>query len=288
MEHFKTIEKKDSISYEEFVEEHVKKHIPVVFKNASAAWKSNKIFTPDFFREKFGKYETWADGVKYNIDKILEITAKSTPENPAPYPILFEIPKQLPELMDMLQPIHMNYAQPNWFTSNIFPYGKFGNNIHLFFGGNGSQYSLHKDIYHTNAWITQLFGTKKFVVFPGDQEEYLYAGKSGIQSFLSPINILSPDYEKYPMYKNAKPQEVILQPGETIFVPNGVWHTTVATEQNISFIFDQLNELNFSDWKKDIFELKKTESKFKAAVQYSFAASAGIACKLSALGGNKF
>lgn len=288
MEHAKTIEKRDNITYDEFVEQYVKKRIPLVFKNASAAWKSNKMFTPDFFREKFGQYETWSDGVKYTMEEILDITAKSTPENPAPYPILFEIPEQLPELMDMFQPIHMNYAQPNWFRSKVIPYGKFGNNIHLFIGGNGSQYSLHKDMYHTNAWITQLYGRKRFVVFPGDQDENLYAGKTGLENFFSPINILAPDYDKYPKYKNATPQEVILEPGETIYIPNGVWHTTAATEQNISLIFDQLNGLNYPDWKKDIFEYKKAESKLKAVIQYGFAVTAGLACKLSAIGGNKF
>jgi histone arginine demethylase JMJD6 len=288
MEQFKSVEKKDNITYDEFVEEHVKKCIPVVFKNASSAWKTNKIFTPDFFRERFGKYETWSGGIKYTMEDILDITAKSTPENPSPYPLSFEIPEQLPELMEMLDPIHMNYAQPNWFRSKIIPYGKFGNNIHLSIGGNGSQYSLHNDMYHTNAWITQLYGTKKFVVFPPGQDEYLYPGENVIHKFISPINILSPDYEKYPLYKNATPIEVVLQPRETIYIPNGVWHTTAASEQNISLIFDQLNGLNYPAWKKDIFEFKVTASKFKAVLHYSFALGTGFACQLLELFGNEF
>jgi histone arginine demethylase JMJD6 len=289
MEQFGSIQKKDSISYEEFVEEHVKKRIPVVFTNATSAWKSNTIFTPDFFREKFGDYETWADGKKYTMAEILDITAKSTPENPAPYPLLFEIPEQLPELLEMLQPIHMNYAYPNWFRSNLIPYGRFGNNIHLFIGGVGNQYSLHKDTYHTNAWITQLYGEKRFVVFPGDyQDEFLYPGEEGVQKFFSPINILTPDLEKYPKYKDAKPLDVVLKPGETIYIPNGVWHTTVAVSHNISLIFDQLNSLNYSSWKKDMFDLKKSESKLKAAAQYTFATSVGTACKIAELTGTKF
>jgi histone arginine demethylase JMJD6 len=288
MEPLKSIEKRDTISYEEFVEEYAKKRVPIVFKNASAAWKSNKIFTPDFFREKFGNYETWAEGKKYNINQILDITATCTPENPAPYPILFQVPQQIPELMEIFDPIHMNYSQPNWFRSKLLPYGKFGNGIHLFFGGNGSQYSLHKDEYHTNAWITQLYGQKKFVVFPGEQEEFLYPRTDGIHACLSPINILAPDYEKYPKYRDANPVEVILEPGETIYIPNGIWHTTVAYGQNMSLIFDQLNHLNYAAWRKDIFDFKKDESKLKAVAQYSFALTTGLACKLAQFAGNKF
>ncbi|MDB5115998.1 MAG: hypothetical protein JWQ79_1490 [Mucilaginibacter sp.] len=286
METVKSIEKRDEISYQEFVDEYLKKRIPVVFKNATSAWKSNTIFTPEFFREKFGNHKSWLDGVEYTMAEILEITANSTPENPAPYPIFFEVAKQIPELMEMFQPIDMNFSYPNWFRSNILPYGKFGNNIQLFIGGKGNQYRLHKDLYHTNAWITQLYGEKKFVIFYGEeQDEYLYAGKD---EFFSPINIAAPDYEKYPKYKNATPLEVTLQPGETIFIPNGVWHTTIAYGHNISLIYDQLNGTNFSAWKKDLYDFTKNQGTLKAMAIYAWAVSVGAVCKLAALTGKKF
>ena len=286
---FSKIEKKDSISYDEFVSEHLNKRIPVVFKNATSVWKSNKMYTPDFFREKFGSYETTSGGVSYTMDEILKLTKDSTPENPAPYPVLFEIPTQLPELLSILDPIHLNYSRPNWFSSKIFPYDKFGKNIYLFIGGKGNQYVLHKDIYHTNAWITQLYGQKKFIVFPHGQDEHLYPGKKDVNSFLSPINVLNPDLEKYPDYKKATPIEVILEPGETIFIPNGVWHTTVGMGHNISFIFDQLNGSNFKSWAKDIYMLKKEQGlQMKANVQYAFALSVGALCKIQAAFGRKF
>jgi len=289
MELYTSIEKKDSLTQEEFVEQYAKPRIPVVLKNASMAWESNKIFTPEFFNERFGNYETSLGDRKYTLSQILELTAKSTAENPAPYPILYEIPEQIPELMKLLDPIHMNYSQPNWFRSKLLPYGKLGNSIHLFIGGKGNQYSLHKDFHHTNAWITQLYGEKKFIVFPGDhQDEYLYAGSDGYSKFLSPVNIVTPDYEKYPKFKHAKSIEVVLKPGETIYIPNGLWHTTVAYAQNISLIYDQLNSLNFGAWRKDAYELKKEESKLKALVQYGFAVATGTVCSLAELGGKKF
>lgn len=273
------VEKRSSISYQEFVEEHLKKGIPVVFKNASDAWPK-KSFDPEFFEQNFGDRTIKFEGRTYNIKEILELIKNSTPENPAPYPISFEVPEDLPDFMKLINPIHMNYATPNWFQSDIFPYGKFGKNINLFFGGQGNQYSLHKDFYHTNAWITQLHGRKKFVLFPGDQDEFLYAGKDGYSNFLSPVNIMKPDYEKYPKYMQAKSLEVILSPGETLFIPNGIWHTTVAEEANISLIFDQLNHSNYNAWRKDMFHIKKNESLGKAVLNYGFAVAAGTTCRL--------
>jgi len=277
-----TVNKVDHISYTEFIAEHVNKKNPVVFKNASKVWGQHT-FGPDFFSAHFGNYKKEFEGKMYTINEILELTLKSTPKNPAPYPITFELPYDIPGFMEHINPIHMNYATPNWFDSKIFPYGRFGKNINLFFGGQGNQYSLHKDFYHTNAWITQLYGEKKFILFPGEQDELLYAGKKGYSNFLSPVNILDPDLQKYPLYKNARSVEVTLQPGETIFVPNGVWHTTVAPGQNISLIFDQMNATNYSAWRTDMYNIKKQKSQTGAIVNYGFALAAGMICKLKGL-----
>ncbi len=279
------IEKLDSITYDQFVENFVKPGVPVVLRNASASWKTNRQLDPDFFREYFGQRTTTYKGKVYTMREILDITERSTFENPAPYPLSFEIPAQLPELLAMLKPIHMNYAFPNWFMSKLLPYGRYGKNVQLFIGGAGNQYVLHKDSYHTNAWITQLYGEKEFIAFPRDQEDLLYAEGYG---FISPINILKPDYEKYPKYKQATPLRVLLQPGETIYMPNGIWHTTVATGHNISFIFDQLNGYNYRAWKKDIYDYGINKSKVKTIVQYGFANVAGSLCKLSEMAGNTF
>lgn len=217
--------------------------------------------------------------------EILDITEKSSPENPAPYPILFDIPVQLPEFLEMLKPIHMNYAFPNWYRSKFIPYGRLGNDMHLFIGGVGNQYSLHKDMYHTNAWITQLYGEKRFIAFPRDQEKLLYPLENG---YKSPINVLKPDYEKYPDFGRATPMSVILKPGETMYMPNGIWHTTVGLDHNVSLIFDQLNRHNFKAWRKDAYDYAKEKSRLKAVAAYGFAQTVGTLCKLGESVGYQF
>lgn len=272
------IEKVSGLSHEQFVENYLKPGIPVVLTDASASWESNTRFTPAFFAEHFADYSTTHNGTTYAMRDILELTARSTPENPAPYPITFEVPTQMPKLLAMLEPLHMNYALPNWFRYKMMPYGRFGNNIHLFIGGVGNQYALHKDIYHTNAWITQLYGEKKFVVFPREQDDLMYAEEMG---FISPINIMAPDYEKFPKYRAATPISVVLKPGETIFIPNGIWHTTVAVSHNISLIFDQLNSHNFQAWKKDMYDYSASKSKLKALATIGIASTLGALCQLN-------
>jgi hypothetical protein len=38
------------------------------------------------------------------------------------------------------------------------------------------------------------------------------------------VNILEPDYKKYPALQQVKGLEVELLPGETLFIPRGYWH----------------------------------------------------------------
>ncbi len=115
------VQKVDNISHQEFMNRFYNPGIPVVFKSASKAWKASTLFTPDYFRSHFGERETKVNDQNCNIREILHWIENSSPANPAPYPIKFDIPDQLPELMNLITPLGMNYAKPNWFESKAFP-----------------------------------------------------------------------------------------------------------------------------------------------------------------------
>jgi hypothetical protein len=88
----------------------------------------------------------------------------------------------------------MHYAEPNWFESKAFPGKVYGSSIELFFGGPGGKFPVaHIDLFHTNAWITQLYGRKNFVVFPRGQDEWL--DPKAENHLESEVNIFNPDFE---------------------------------------------------------------------------------------------
>ncbi|WP_460634204.1 cupin-like domain-containing protein [Larkinella terrae] len=279
------IERIGSISYKEFVENYVKPGKPVVFKKAFSSWNVKEPFDPAFFKKHFGTYTTTHKDKTYTMSEVLDITEKSTLENPAPYPMGFELRTQLPEFLSMLNPIHMNYAFPNWFRSKLIPKSRFGNDMQMYIGGIGNQYVLHKDLFHTDAWVTQLYGEKKFIAFPRDQEDLLYPENKGTRS---PINYLKPDYEKYPKYRHATPLSVVLKAGETIYIPNGIWHTTVAPGHNISIVVEQLSRNNFHAWKKDIYDYGIKRGRIKGILQYGYATLIGLLFKAREIAGYKF
>jgi histone arginine demethylase JMJD6 len=207
--------RRDNITYEEFIEEHYKPGIPLVFTKAAKVWKANGLFTPDWFRENYPDRKTDVRGTTYTMKQVMDMIEASTEEKPAPYPMIFDIPSTIPELMPLLDPLDLNYASPNWLRNKMFNVGKWGGAIEMFIGGPGGRFPyMHIDYYHLNAWITQLYGEKRFTVFPRGQEDLLYPRPD--DPWRSELNIFEPDYEKHPKYKDATPIHFVVGPGETL------------------------------------------------------------------------
>lgn len=283
-----TVDSISNISQREFITKYQKPGLPVVIRNITSTWTSKIDFTPQFFKENFGKHITNFEGKKYTMSEIMDITEQSTVENPAPYPMKFNLLTQLKDILPLIKPLHFNIAQPNWIYSKLFPKNKMGNSIDLFIGGPGNRYTIHKDAYDVHAWLVQLYGEKEVIIFPREQEALMYRGKTGMGSFQSPIDISNPDYEKYPKFKEATPFKVTLKAGDAIYIPNGVWHTTQATKHNISIIVDQINSSNFKAWRNDVYNYRKEYSIVKAVIDYSAAVIIGYTCKLGNFLGVKF
>jgi len=270
--------RRDNITYEEFIEQHYKPGIPLVFTNAVKDWKAKELFSPDWFRENYPDKKTEVKGQTYTMRQIMDMVENSSVENPAPYPCIFNIHDELPEILPLIKP-DLIYSKPNWLDNKMFKIGKWGAALELFIGGPGGKFPyLHLDYYHLNAWITQLYGEKRFTVFPRGQEHMLYPVPN--DPWRSEVNIFEPDYEKYPLYKDATPISFTVGPGETLFIPFGTWHSAYSLTPTISIAFDTLNDKNYPEFMKDVWTFKSRDGKLKANAMYSYA---WLATKISAL-----
>ena len=65
----------------------------------------------------------------------------------------------------------------------------------------------------------------------------------------SPINLDNVDYDKYPKFKNAKPKEVIVGPGDSLFVPAYWFHQVHSSCRSIAvnFWFDTHSNRDFEE-----------------------------------------
>jgi hypothetical protein len=268
------------ITHEQFVEEHWKPGIPLVIKNATKVWGAYNTFTPDFFRERFGEQRTMVNDKEYSMREIFDLVEGKDTSRPVPYPCKYHLPTQWPELMDMVMPVNLGYAQPNWLESSWFKRGYWGSALELFIGGPGGKFPyVHVDYYHLSAWVNQLYGHKQFTVWPRGQDEFMYP-EPGDQWKSSIPDIENVDLTKYPKYAKATPITFVVGPGETLFIPVGIWHTAKSLEPTISVAFDLLNGQNFPAFLKDVWGFKKRESLAKAVAATGYAALGGALCSI--------
>ncbi len=280
------IERKAHITYEDFIKNYFNQGIPVIFTEASKGWKALELFSTQWLKQNFGDRKTVCDGKEYTMNEIINLVENSTTDNPAPYPFTFNIPNQIPELMQYMNPIYGDYAKPNWLDSRFFQRGNWGNAIDIFIGGPGGKFPyVHLDYYHLGSWVTMLYGEKRFTIFPRGQDELLYPDPE--HSWRSKMNVFEPDYEKYPKFKDATPYNFTLKPGETIYIPFGIWHTANSLTPSISVAFDQLTIKNAGVFIKDVWMLKKRFSRVRAAANTVYAIFACFACWMGDVAGIK-
>ncbi|GBG31237.1 Lysine-specific demethylase 8 [Hondaea fermentalgiana] len=115
---------------------------------------------------------------------------------------------------------------------------------------------LHYDSY--DNFLIQVAGAKYVVLFDGSQFEELYVSKGSrsaqssaststskdvdehdgeaflAQGNTSAVDVGKPDLEKYPKYAKAQGKCVVLQPGDTLYIPQGMWHYVRSLTPSLS------------------------------------------------------
>jgi len=95
----------------------------------------------------------------------------------------------------------------------------------LFVGGAGSVTHIHFDIDMSHIFHTQFMGRKRVLLFPFEEQYKLYRKPWEVLSMANFANYHEKfDYENFPATKLARGYEVILEHGDTLFMPAGYWH----------------------------------------------------------------
>jgi len=108
--------------------------------------------------------------------------------------------------------------------------------LNLWIGPAGHVECLHYD--PVDGTLMQLHGKKKLLLFPPDQMQNLYPFpihahlRHGLKlrSWFSQVYPEHPDFEAFPNFRAALRYryEIILQPGELLYIPVGWWHEVTA------------------------------------------------------------
>ncbi|MGJ8593056.1 MAG: cupin-like domain-containing protein [Aquaticitalea sp.] len=248
-----SVEKKYGMTYEEFAKDHLFANYPVVIGDACKDWAAKEKFTPDFFKSTYGDRTVEVDGKRYTVAEFIDIMESATVDNPAPYPCKLQIDREYPELIPDISP-RFEFANPDWSHHPLVkPFIGSADTHEIFLGSPGGQFPyVHYDYLGFHAFITQLYGIKEFTVIPPDQTPYVYPKKDN--AWVSDVpNIKNIDLEKFPLCANVTPITFSVGPGETLFIPNGWWHTANSTTVTISVALDSLNASNWNRFKNEVF-----------------------------------
>ncbi len=99
----------------------------------------------------------------------------------------------------------------------------------MFAGGQGSITHMHFDIDFPHIIHTQFMGRKRVLLFPNEEQYKLYRKPFEVLSLADFSNYYDEDKSKldrqrFPAIELAKGYDVILEHGDTLFMPSGYWH----------------------------------------------------------------
>jgi Cupin-like domain len=93
----------------------------------------------------------------------------------------------------------------------------------LFFGGQDSYTFMHYDIDLANIFHFHFEGKKQIILFDQKQNDFLYKVPHSLIT-REDIDFANPDFDKWPLLKNAQGYKTDLNHGEVLYMPEGYWH----------------------------------------------------------------
>jgi hypothetical protein len=216
----------ENIDPQTFQNEFYEPQKPVIIKSLAKEWPAYQKWNWDYFKKLVGDQRVGL----YNNIKSDAYTPINTADDyktfgdyidmishgPAGWRIfLFNIFDHAPQLVqDFTWPEHLMKGFVKKYPM-------------LFVGGATSITHMHFDIDLSNILHTQFAGRKRVLLFPFSEQHKLYRKPFEVLSLADFSNYYQDgkvNYTQFPALKLAKGYEVILEHGDTVFMPAGYWH----------------------------------------------------------------
>jgi cupin-like protein len=219
------VEKVSLIGQQDFSESYFKPLRPLVIQDLAKSWPALNKWTPEFFKNQHGDKqvkvfdESFVTAGKHYMSRLKTLSLRdyidlvmTTSQDLRMF--LYNIKSEIPELVDDI----------------IFPDlvdGLSRNFVFMFFGCKGSVTQMHFDIDMSHVFHTSMYGKKTIYLFPYEQGKNLHRYPFTCRSY---VDVQQPDFERFPGLKNVQGYQVVLEPGETLYIPCGYWHHIVYDE----------------------------------------------------------
>ncbi len=235
----------EDISAADFKKNYYQPSLPIVIRGLAKKWPAYNKWNWDYFKSIVGDKEV---GIYNNVK-----SDAYTPVNKADSYTTFG------EYIDM---IRKGPAAWRIFLFNIFSHAPqlvndFSYPDHLmkgfikrvpmlFTGGQGSITHIHFDIDLSHILHTQFAGRKRVLLFPNEEQYKLYRKPFEVLSIADFSNYYDAeksklDTNKFPATELATGYDIILEPGDTLFMPGGYWHHMEYLESGFAMSLRAVN-----------------------------------------------
>lgn len=224
----KPVEKLSSIAPIKFMQEYYLPMKPLVITDLAKQWPAYNKWNWDYFKNIVGNTEV---GV-YNNIKSDAYTPINTADDYMKFGDYLDMVKKGPVglrifLFNIFQHAPQIVSDFSWPEDLMRGFVK--RYPMLFVGGAGSVTHMHFDIDLSHILHTQFVGRKRVLLFPYEEQHKLYRKPYEVLSFANFENYYDSattklDLTQFPAVEKANGFEVILEHGETLFMPAGYWH----------------------------------------------------------------
>lgn len=108
--------------------------------------------------------------------------------------------------------------------------------VKIWFGPGGTVSPLHYD--KKENFLCQVIGWKKIILIRPDDADYLYPFDSEMLFNTSQLDLTKDlDLKRFPLAEKAKQFNVLLGPGDMLYIPYGWWHHVTSLSPSISVSF---------------------------------------------------
>jgi HSPB1-associated protein 1 len=240
------IEYTASLSPEVLLKKYVQASRPVILTNVAAQWPAMQ-WTLSYFGSSFGHVRVHVRGSRVGMRDIGGVPLSEY------IAWLLEGRLRAPDQRQdgsLLAPYHASHPvkpyvaydanlaatslREGFHLHSLLPQGHRFRTIRFWIGPEGAATPLHSDSWGFNLFF-QVLGRKRFILYSPDQGSLLYPSDIfEFNTLYSRVNLLAPDHETFPRFRNARPIQVTLNPGEILVLPRCWWHDVEALDTSLS------------------------------------------------------
>jgi hypothetical protein len=235
------VEKRVNLSAEEFLHAYYATGRPVILAGEMKDWPALNRWSPDYMKAKVGSAMVEYQGgrtanARFELDKdrhrregpfdtfIDTITAPGAGNDA--YLTAYNSERN----REALEPLAADMGFLDKFlTPNVtMPNGM------MWIGPAGTFTSLHHDL--TNNFIAQLVGRKQIKLLPAGEVGRLY-NREHVFSEISDLDASNIDAARHPRLAGTRTYDLVIEPGEILFVPLAWWHQVRALDFSVTVTY---------------------------------------------------